>query len=135
MDLHDLGTAKQSSESYRGGIRGERDHHRVDNREETQERTATLRHDLPSALLPMFLSGKLTIRRKLSPHALVSPSTQHNSEQAKKEEPMEGLGVAPIGGRTRHPTVSCHACAFSSFPGSEMTAAYLSPMYRLARDF
>ena len=46
MDLHNLGTAKQSSEGCLGGIRGELERHGVDDREDVQESTATLRHNL-----------------------------------------------------------------------------------------
>src|SRR5262252_1602715 len=96
MDLHDLGTAQQRSESCLGGIRGELDHHCVDNREDVQEGTATLRHNLRlhrhrcSALENDDTAQALAPRPGFSQY-------EAQSKQAKKEEPMSGLALPPVG--------------------------------------
>src|SRR5215471_4086994 len=95
MDLHDLGTAQQRSESCLGGIRGELDHHCVDNREDVQEGTATLRHNLRlhrhrySGLENDDPAQALTPRPGFSQH-------EAHPKQAETEEPTSGLALPPL---------------------------------------
>ena len=85
MDLYNLGTAQQSGESRLRGIGGERDHRRVDDREEVQERTVTLRHNLClhchrcSGLKNDDTAQALTPRPGFSQH-------EAQRKQAEKEE-------------------------------------------------
>src|SRR5713226_496150 len=102
MDLHDLGTAKQSGESCLGAIRGERDHHCVDNREEVQESTATLRHNRRLHRHRYSCLENDDTAQALAPRPGFS---QHEAqpEQAEKEEPMEGLALPPAGAAPNPP--------------------------------
>src|SRR5262245_56071782 len=98
MDLYDLGTAQQRSKSCLGGIRGELDHHRVDNREEVQEGTTTLRHNLRLHRHRCFGLEDDDTAQALAPHPGFS---QHEAQpkQAETEEPMSGLALPPVGAR------------------------------------